>query len=146
MRDERGLTEIHPTGEGGPVGDEPPETTLSLDNFGGKIHVKWVPGGCGERVGRLLPVLAGHWRYAHISAIRGVWLKEQLKASYESFTEHLRIVPDVEVLTTGICNASAYLGTSIRAYVKPQGQGIKRPRRTRNRSCRSCWTGCRKKQ
>ena len=98
-------------GEGEPVGDEPRETTLSLDTFGGKIHVKWVPEGAVSALGQmaffieflktsglfdawvsdcplrytspnapskrdvlgtiLLSVLAGHWRYAHISAIRG---------------------------------------------------------------------------
>jgi Transposase DDE domain group 1 len=159
MNDEKGLTEIHPMGEGEPVGDESPETTLSLDTFGGRIHVKWVPEGAVSALGQmaffieflktsglfdawvsdcplrytspnapakrdvlgtiLLSVLAGHWRYAHISAIRGdgvnpgllgmtkvasedsvrralkgidgeesdVWLKKQLKASYEPLLE-----------------------------------------------------------
>ena len=98
-------------GEREPVGDEAPETTLSLDTFGGKIQVKWVPESAVSALGQmaffieflkasglfdawvndcplhytspnapskrdvlgtiLLSVLAGHWRYAHISAIRG---------------------------------------------------------------------------
>jgi len=135
----------------------------------------------------LLSVLAGHWRYAHISAIRGdgvnpgllgmtkvvsedsvrramkaldeersgAWLKQHLKASCEPLLEepwaldmdttvkvlyghqedarvgynptkpgrpshaihsyfiaNVRMVVDVEVLTTGIRNASAYQGIS----------------------------------
>src|ERR1035438_3998172 len=111
MSDEKELTEVHPMGEREPVGDEAPETTLSLDTFGGKIQVKWVPGSAVSALGQmaffieflkasglfdawvndcplhytspnapskrdvlgtiLLSVLAGHWRYAHISAIRG---------------------------------------------------------------------------
>jgi hypothetical protein len=111
MSDEKELTEVHPMGEREPVGDEAPETTLSLDTFGGKIQVKWVPESAVSALGQmaffieflkasglfdawvndcplhytspnapskrdvlgtiLLSVLAGHWRYAHISAIRG---------------------------------------------------------------------------
>jgi len=98
-------------GEREPVGEEAPEATLSVDTFGGKIQVKWVPEGAVSALGQmaffieflkasglfdawvndcplhytspnappkrdvlgtiLLSVLAGHWRYAHISAIRG---------------------------------------------------------------------------
>ena len=53
MRDEKDLTEIHPMGEREPVGDEAPETTLSLDTFGGKIHVKWVPEGAVSALGQM---------------------------------------------------------------------------------------------
>lgn len=111
MSDEKALNEIHPMGEREPAADEAPEANLSLDTFGGKIYVKWVPGGVVSALGQmaffieflktsglfdawvsdcplhytspnapskrdvlgtiLLSVLAGHWRYAHISAIRG---------------------------------------------------------------------------
>src|ERR1035441_4219531 len=111
MSDGKDLTEIHPMGEREPVGEEAPETILSLDTFGGKIQVKWVAEGAVSALGQmaffieflkasglfdawvsdcplrytspnapskrdvlgtiLLSVLAGHWRYAHISAIRG---------------------------------------------------------------------------
>jgi hypothetical protein len=111
MSDERELSEIHPMGERETEGEEVAETTVSLDTFGGKIQVKWVPEGAVSALGQmaffieflktsglfdawvndcplrytspnapskrdvlgtiLLSVLAGHWRYAHISAIRG---------------------------------------------------------------------------
>ena len=91
--------------------EEPLAATTSVDTFGGKIQVKWMPeaavSACGQMaffieflktsglfdawvddcplrytsrnapekrnvLGTiLLSVLAGHWRYAHISAIRG---------------------------------------------------------------------------
>jgi len=115
MSDEKALTKIHPEGEREFVGVEPGEghlsTTISVDTFGGKIQVKWVPDAAVSAFGQmaffieflkasglfdawvkdcplrytsrnapekrnvlgtlLLSVLAGHWRYAHISAIRG---------------------------------------------------------------------------
>lgn len=111
MSDERALSKIHPAGEGESVEEERLATTASLDTFGGKIQVKWVPDGAVSTLGLmpffieflktsglfdawvndcplryaspnapskrdvlgtiLLSVLAGHWRYAHISAIRG---------------------------------------------------------------------------
>src|SRR5271168_2358879 len=111
MSDERALSKIHPAGEDESVEEERPATTVSLDTFGGKIQVKWVPDGAVSALGLmpffieflkasglfdawvndcplryaspnapskrdvmgtiLLSVLAGHWRYAHISAIRG---------------------------------------------------------------------------
>lgn len=115
MSDEKALTKIHPEGEREFVGVEPGEghlsTTISVDTFGGKIQVKWVPDAAVSAFGQmaffieflkasglfdawvkdcplrytsrnapekrnvlgtlLLSVLAGHWRYAHISALRG---------------------------------------------------------------------------
>jgi Transposase DDE domain group 1 len=111
MSDERALSKIHPAGEGESVEDERAASTVSLDTFGGKIQVKWVPDGAVSALGLMpffieflktsglfeawvndcplrytspnapskrdvlgtivLSVLAGHWRYAHISAIRG---------------------------------------------------------------------------
>src|SRR5882724_9709037 len=115
MSEEKALTRIHPEGEIEREGAEVPEgsagAALSLDTFGGKIQVKWVPGAAVSGLGQmaffieflktsglfdawvkecplkftspnapkkrdvlgtiLLSVLSGHWRYAHISAIRG---------------------------------------------------------------------------
>ena len=115
MSDEKALTGIHPAGECelGPdeSRDEASATTISLDTFGGRIQVKWVPEAAVSALGQmaffieflktsglfdawvkecplgytspnapekrdvlgtiLLSVLSGHWRYAHISAIRG---------------------------------------------------------------------------
>src|SRR5580704_15361941 len=115
MIDETALTRIHPEGEPEILAEEAREEPLaaatSLDTFGGKIQVKWVPEAAVSAFGQmaffieflktsglfdgwvndcplrytsrnapekrnvlgtiLLSVLAGHWRYAHISAIRG---------------------------------------------------------------------------
>jgi len=111
MSDEKALTRIHPAGERETVWDELLAGTDTLDTFGGKIQVKWVPEAAVSALGQmpffieflktsglfdawvndcplhytspnappkrdvlgtiLLSVLAGHWRYAHISAIRG---------------------------------------------------------------------------
>jgi hypothetical protein len=115
MSDETALTGIHPEGERewltDEAGKEPLAASTSLDTFGGKIQVKWVPEAAVSAFGQmaffieflktsglfdgwvndcplrytsrnapekrnvlgtiLLSVLAGHWRYAHISAIRG---------------------------------------------------------------------------
>src|SRR5580704_3727897 len=115
MIDETALTKIHPLGEREVTGEEAPgepvAAATSVDTFGGKIQVKWVPGAAVSAFGQmaffieflktsglfdawvkdcplrytsgnapekrnvmgtiLLSVLAGHWRYAHISAIRG---------------------------------------------------------------------------
>jgi hypothetical protein len=239
MSDEEALTRVHPAGEcdgeGAALRDGSATTSLSVDTFGGKIQVKWVPGAAVSGLGQmaffieflktsglfdawvkecplnftspnapkkrdvlgtiLLSVLSGHWRYAHISAIRGdgvnpgllgmektasedsvrralksmdaeksaAWLKKHLKASYEplleepwaldidttvkplyghqqdaargynpskpgrpshayhsSFIASLRIVLDVEVLTNGIRNTSAYQGIST-GLGKPPG-------------------------
>src|SRR5271154_5144897 len=114
MSDEKALTQIHPEGEREWVGDEargePLAAATSLDTFGGKIQVKWVPEAAVSAYGQmaffieflktsgrfeawvkdcplhytsrnapkqrdvlgtiLLSVLAGHWRYAHMSALR----------------------------------------------------------------------------
>jgi len=115
MNDEKSVTKIHPEGEQELVGndalEDPLAGTISLDTFGGKIQVKWMPESAVSAFGQmaffieflktsglfdawvddcplrytspnapkkrdvlgtlLLSVLAGHWRYAHISAIRG---------------------------------------------------------------------------
>jgi len=115
MSDEEALTRVHPAGEcdgeGATLRDGSATTSLSVDTFGGKIQVKWVPGAAVSGLGQmaffieflktsglfdawvkecplnftspnapkkrdvrgtiLLSVLSGHWRYAHISAIRG---------------------------------------------------------------------------
>ena len=111
MSEDKALDEIHPLGEGESGGDAPLTTSTTLETFGGKIQVKWVPEGAVSALGQmaffieflkigglfdawvndcplkytspnaparrdvlgtlLLSVLAGHWRYAHISAIRG---------------------------------------------------------------------------
>src|SRR5665213_3308432 len=115
MSDKNVLTKIHPEGERESVVDEvrgePLAAPISLDTFGGKIQVKWMPEAAVSAFGQmaffieflkasglfeawvedlslhytspnapkkrdvlgtlLLAVLAGHWRYAHISAIRG---------------------------------------------------------------------------
>jgi len=115
MSDKNVLTKIHPEGERELVVDEgrgePLAAPISLDTFGGKIQVKWMPEAAVSAFGQraffieflkasglfeawvedcplrytspnapkkrdvlgtlLLAVLAGHWRYAHISAIRG---------------------------------------------------------------------------
>jgi len=115
MSDEKALTRIHPEGErewvGDETGGEPLAAATSVDTFGGRIQVKWVPEAAVSAFGQmaffigflktsglfdawvndcplsytsrnapekrnvlgtiLLSVLAGHWRYAHISAIRG---------------------------------------------------------------------------
>jgi hypothetical protein len=115
MSEEKALTKIHPEGERELVCDEAPAGpsggTISVDTFGGKIQVKWVPDAAVSAFGQmaffieflkasglfdawvddcplhytspnapkkrdvlgtlLLAILAGHWRYAHISAIRG---------------------------------------------------------------------------
>ena len=111
MSDEKALSKIHPAGEHESAEDERPATATSLDTYGGKIQVKWLPEGAVSALGLmpffieflktsglfdawvndcplhykspnappkrdvlgtiLLAVLAGHWRYAHISAIRG---------------------------------------------------------------------------
>jgi hypothetical protein len=103
MSDERALSKIHPGGEGESV-VERPATAASLDTFGGKPSVPffieflktsglfdaWVndcplryasPNAPSKRdvLGTiLLSVLAGHWRYAHISVIRGDGVKPGL--------------------------------------------------------------------
>ena len=115
MSDEKALTKSHPAGERERLAaealEEPLAAPISLDTFGGKIHVKWMPQAAVSAFGQmaffieflktsglfeawvndcplrytsrnapeklnvpgtlLLSVLAGHWRYAHISAIRG---------------------------------------------------------------------------
>src|SRR6266478_5110204 len=115
MSDEKALTRIHPAGECKSDEAELPDgsatTDSSLDTFGGKIQVKWVPGAAVSGLGQmaffieflktsglfdawvkecpltftspnapkkrdvlgtiLLSVLSGHWRYAHITALRG---------------------------------------------------------------------------
>jgi len=115
MSDEKALAKIHPAGEcelgGDEPRDEPAAAATSLDTFGGKVQVKWVPGAAVSALGQLaffieflktsglfdglvkdcpldytspnaprkrdvlgtilLSVLAGHWRYAHVDAIRG---------------------------------------------------------------------------
>ena len=47
MSDEKALTRIHPEGESKQAGDEAGEGFLaaatSLDTFGGKVQVKWMP-------------------------------------------------------------------------------------------------------
>jgi hypothetical protein len=116
MSEEKALTKIHPEGERELVCDEAPAGpsggTISVDTFGGKIQVKWVPDAAVSAFGQmaffieflkasglfdawvddcplhytspnapkkrdvlgtlLLAILAGHWRYAHISAIRAM--------------------------------------------------------------------------
>ena len=94
------------------------EVGSSLDTFGGKVHLKWVPEACVSSLGQmaffieflktsgkfdewvedcplrykspnapekrdvlgtiLLSVLSGHWRYAHINAIRGDGVNPEL--------------------------------------------------------------------
>lgn len=115
MSDEKAVTGIHPGGESKRAGDEAGEGLLaagtSLNTFGGKIQVRWMPEAAVSAFGQmaffieflktsglfdalvndcplrytsrnapkkrdvlgtiLLSVLAGHWRYAHINAIRG---------------------------------------------------------------------------
>src|ERR1700726_868870 len=111
MSGEKALAKNHPAGERESAEDGSLATTTSVDTFGGKIQVKWVPDGAVSALGLmpffteflktsglfdawvndcplqymspnapskrdvlgtiLLSVLAGHWRYAHISAIRG---------------------------------------------------------------------------
>src|SRR6266481_2565775 len=118
MSDEKALIPIHPEGEH-PKGEiQPPETSLSLDTFAGKIQFRWVPDAEVSSLGQmpffieflktsglfdgwvkdcplaytspnapqkrdvlgtiLLSVLAGHWRYAHISALRGDGVNPEL--------------------------------------------------------------------
>ncbi len=118
MSDEKALIPIHPEGEH-PKGEiQPPETSLSLDTFAGKIQFRWVPDADVSSLGQmpffieflktsglfdgwvkdcplaytspnapqkrdvlgtiLLSVLAGHWRYAHISALRGDGVNPEL--------------------------------------------------------------------
>ncbi len=118
MNDEKALIPVHPEGEQQKAEIHPPETTLSLDTFAGKIQFKWVPDADVSSLGQmpffieflktsglfdcwvsdcpleytspnapqkrdvlgtlLLAVLAGHWRYAHISALRGDGVNPEL--------------------------------------------------------------------
>jgi hypothetical protein len=43
MSDEEALIKVHPKGEPETGAVQPPETTLSLDTFGGKIQFRWAP-------------------------------------------------------------------------------------------------------
>src|SRR5258708_26895424 len=54
MSEEKALLEIHPVGEREVVGDEPLSSAASVDTFGGKIQVKWVPEGAVSALG-LMP-------------------------------------------------------------------------------------------
>jgi len=111
MSPENKMLPVHPEGEAENAANRLIETGISLDTFGGKIQVKWVPGAAVSGLGLmaffieflktsglfdkwvedcplrytsgnapsirnvlgtlLLSVLNGHWRYAHINAIRG---------------------------------------------------------------------------
>src|ERR1700688_2530538 len=124
MSTEKGVTRVHPAGEGESAGEERLATTTSVDTFGGKIQVKWVPEGAVSALGLmpffteflktsglfdgwvedcpleytspnapskrdvlgtvLLSVLSGHWRYAHISALRGDGVNPECQRSSES--------------------------------------------------------------
>ena len=118
MSDEKALITVHLEGEPQKEDSQPPETTLSLDTFAGKIQFKWMPEAEVSSLGQmpffieflktsglfdswvndcpleytspnapqrrdvlgtiLLSVLAGHWRYAHISALRGDGVNPEL--------------------------------------------------------------------
>ena len=118
MNDTEEVLRIHPEGEGQMAGDAQPEGTISLDTFGGKIHIKWAPEAAVSSLGMLpffieflktsglfdkwvedcplrytsanapakrdilgtilLSVLAGHWRYAHINALRSDGVNPEL--------------------------------------------------------------------
>ena len=57
MNDEKGVTKIHPEGERELVGNEaledPLAGTISLDTFGGKIQVKWMPDEAVSAFGQM---------------------------------------------------------------------------------------------
>jgi hypothetical protein len=118
MSDDRALAVIHPEGEADKDGMRAVPGDVSLDTFGGKIQLKWVPEAEVSSLGQmpffieflktaglfdawvedcplqysspnaprkrdvlgtiLLSVLAGHWRYAHISALRGDGVNPEL--------------------------------------------------------------------
>jgi hypothetical protein len=118
MSDEKALIQVHPEGEQQTGEMQPPETTLSLDTFAGKIQFRWAPDAGVSSLGQmpffieflktgglfddwvqdcplqytspnapqkrdvlgtiLLSVLAGHWRYAHMSALRGDGVNPEL--------------------------------------------------------------------
>ena len=53
MSDEKALVETHPEGERPSAGNQPPETATSLDTFGGKIQLKWVPEAAVSSLGQM---------------------------------------------------------------------------------------------
>jgi hypothetical protein len=54
MSDEKGLAEIHPTGESATAGIPPAEMATSVDTFAGKVQRKWVPEAAVSSLG-LMP-------------------------------------------------------------------------------------------
>jgi len=118
MSDEKAVLTTHLECEVQTGAVHPPETTLSLDTFAGKVHFRWAPQAEVSSLGQmpffieflktsglfdrwvedcplqytspnapakrdvlgtlLLSVLAGHWRYAHISALRGDGVNPEL--------------------------------------------------------------------
>ena len=54
MRDKKRMVKIHPEGERKSAGDEGPEHSDSIDTFGGKIQVKWMPEAAVTSLG-LMP-------------------------------------------------------------------------------------------
>src|SRR6266536_2069984 len=53
MNDEKALIPVHPEGEQQRAEIHPPETTLSLDTFAGKIQFKWVPDADASSLGQM---------------------------------------------------------------------------------------------
>src|SRR5215471_15682755 len=54
MSEERNLLPAHPLGEVQRAGTEAAESEISLDTFGGKVHVKWAPEAAVSSLG-LMP-------------------------------------------------------------------------------------------
>src|SRR5580704_8324397 len=76
MSDEKALTRVHPAGEcdggGAALRDGSVATSLSLDTFGGKIQVKWVPGAAVSGLGQM----AFFIEFLKTSGLFDAWVKE----------------------------------------------------------------------